>query len=162
MWMDNACCICDIATGLLPRQTCVFFFVQLRVVKAFKSTMEDLDDQRSMVSGQSCLSLRSLRSHSYRPFYEFRCNNPYENFSRNSFTSLREARTFGDSKFLLSDIPEVVDAQASCGYKITNMNMILKPPKDGIGKSASFDLRSGYVRHVYSPSLSAHGTTTAL
>ncbi|KRX49638.1 Plasma membrane calcium-transporting ATPase 3 [Trichinella murrelli] len=135
---------------------------QLRVVKAFKSTMEDLDDQRSMVSGQSCLSLRSLRSHSYRPFYEFRCNNPYENFSRNSFTSLREARTFGDSKFLLSDIPEVVDAQASCGYKITNMNMILKPPKDGIGKSASFDLRSGYVRHVYSPSLSAHGTTTAL
>ncbi|KRY32626.1 Plasma membrane calcium-transporting ATPase 3, partial [Trichinella spiralis] len=129
---------------------------QLRVVKAFKSTMEDLDDQRSMVSGQSCLSLRSLRSHSYRPFYEFRCNNPYENFSRNSFTSLREARTFGDSKFLLSDIPEVVDAQASCGYKITNMNMILKPPKDGIGKSASFDLRSGYVRHVIGGQLTEH------
>ncbi|KRZ86902.1 Plasma membrane calcium-transporting ATPase 3, partial [Trichinella sp. T8] len=128
----------------------------LRVVKAFKSTMEDLDDQRSMVSGQSCLSLRSLRSHSYRPFYEFRCNNPYENFSRNSFTSLREARTFGDSKFLLSDIPEVVDAQASCGYKITNMNMILKPPKDGIGKSASFDLRSGYVRHVIGGQLTEH------
>ncbi|KRY88150.1 Plasma membrane calcium-transporting ATPase 3 [Trichinella pseudospiralis] len=128
---------------------------QLRVVKAFKSTMEDLDDQRSMVSGQSCLSLRSLRSHSYRPFYEFRCN-PYENFSRNSFTSLREARTFGDSKFLLSDIPEVVDAQANCGYKIANVNMMLKPPKDGIGKSASFDLRSGYVRHVIGGQLTEH------
>ncbi|KHJ40981.1 calcium-translocating P-type ATPase, PMCA-type [Trichuris suis] len=129
---------------------------QLRVVKAFKNNMDDMDDQRSMVSGQSCLSLRSLRTSNLRPLSDLRYAYPYDtsNLSRNSFSSLREARTFADSKFLLSDIPEADDGAAlfprnNHYHPSTTAMGVVSPVRDIYGKRASFDMRysSGFVRH---------------
>ena len=41
----------------------IFFCWQLRVVKAFKSTLEDLEEKRSVHSFHSLHSIRSSRSH---------------------------------------------------------------------------------------------------
>ncbi|CDW55426.1 Hydrolase like2 and E1-E2 ATPase and Cation ATPas e C domain containing protein [Trichuris trichiura] len=126
---------------------------QLRVVKAFKNNMDDMDDQRSMVSGQSCLSLRSLRTGSLHPLSDLRYSYPYDvsSLSRNSFSSLREARTFADSKFLLSDISEADDgavlfARSNHHYPSTTMGVV-SPVRNIYGKRASFDMRysSGFV-----------------
>ena len=61
-----------------PQELCTiclcFFsslFQQLRVVKAFKSTLEDLEEKRSVHSFQSLHSIRSSRSHhGHRPISE--------------------------------------------------------------------------------------------
>ena len=48
---------------LLASEGLYFLFGQLRVVRAFRSTLADLEDKRSIHSFQSLHSLRSSRSH---------------------------------------------------------------------------------------------------
>lgn len=57
-------CICFFIGIALCMYVCIFSFLQqLRVVRAFKSTLEDMEERRSVHSLHSLHSLRSSRSH---------------------------------------------------------------------------------------------------
>lgn len=55
----RACECMDIPASWIPASLCL----QLRVIRAFKSTLEDLEERRSVHSLHSLHSLRSSRSH---------------------------------------------------------------------------------------------------
>ncbi|KOC64416.1 hypothetical protein WH47_01584 [Habropoda laboriosa] len=56
----------------LPDRTSSSLFLQLRVIRAFKSTLEDLEERRSVHSLHSLHSMRSSRSHTGpRPLSDF-------------------------------------------------------------------------------------------
>lgn len=67
-------CLC-VALACLPRfpdRTSCSLFLQLRVIRAFKSTLEDLEERRSVHSLHSLHSMRSSRSHTGpRPLSDF-------------------------------------------------------------------------------------------
>lgn len=69
---ENIACLC--VAGLPPRFLIErpSLFLQLRVIRAFKSTLEDLEERRSVHSLHSLHSMRSSRSHTGpRPLSDF-------------------------------------------------------------------------------------------
>ncbi|CDW61225.1 TPR repeat-containing protein [Trichuris trichiura] len=100
--------------------------------------MDDIDDQRSMVSGQCCLSFRNLRTGRLHPLSDLRHSYPYDisSLSRNSLSSIRGAKTFADSKFLLSNILEADDgpvlfARSNHHYPSTTMGVSRRLSQSG-------------------------------
>lgn len=64
--------VCRWLASSLPDRTSSSLFLQLRVIRAFKSTLEDLEERRSVHSLHSLHSMRSSRSHTGpRPLSDF-------------------------------------------------------------------------------------------
>uniref|UniRef100_A0A183IUL7 PORR domain-containing protein n=1 Tax=Soboliphyme baturini TaxID=241478 RepID=A0A183IUL7_9BILA len=109
------------------------FFIQLRVVKAFKLTNDDTDDENSNASGLSSLSLRSLRSLGYRPFSDLY----FIDDKRSPVVDYRrELIAFGGSRYLLPNIPEIDSVRSVMRESL----FMKKHATDQIGKSVSLDL----------------------
>lgn len=74
-------------------------------MKAFRSTLEDLEDRRSVASAQSCHSLRSSRSLGHRPLSTTELY--FIDDTKSPSETPYELGAFTGSRHLLPDIPEV-------------------------------------------------------